>query len=354
MCEEIEQSKKLLENEENNNINCGETVVDFQEAIVETEITSKLFGEFEEKLKYLLSNGSDHIPYGDRPNIANFTHDKLMRLFDLLIPDWKYRNDKDSCYNLPEKSSSIEKLTHSSIPEEMFTLLKDQNKSIFHHAAYSILIQYYHELYKKEDSFEKYQFYFDELVSESEGINDDYKLYISLLMARLPYGIEKNKKLELLELREKLRAGYLPKFKDTFKKMIKEEKFNYGSFHEVSMKPLARFYYFIATRFNSDPELIYRLFPHVEENSSLVSSFHEQRNLWIFDIDSDFDKKFKEIHLLIICYRIIMRMTKSNRSNNCQVDSKIVVNFIHIYVILIRNQGLTERTLRPNDDFDDH
>lgn len=324
MGDEIEQYAQLLVTGESYLIH---TILDFtteEETHVnkfKRKLCPKLLSKYKKKLKDLLSSKDK--------NVSCLDHNDLMRFFDLLIPDWKFRNETESFYYLHDKNSEIKKLTDLSIAEQMFMLLKAKDKSIFHYTAYSILIQYCYEIFMDEKNFEKFQINFYELKSLLEGINEDYKEYVLLMMAGFPNGTKIEP--ELLMLRERLREGFLPKFKDKFKKIIKEEKIRCGTFYEVSIKPLARFYYFNATWSDSDAELIFRLFPHVEENSSLVSRFHEQRNLWIFDNDSKSDDKLKNIYELLICCRIKTKLMKFGLPDKCQSDCKMEVNFIYIF-----------------------
>lgn len=310
-----EQSQHLLVNGEKDVKKSHDTVV-----LVTEKTKSKKTREYEKKVKQLLPNG-------ERKQISSLNHDELMKFFDFLIPDWKRRNEKEDFYNLLKKSNVIKNLTRLSMVDEMLMLLKAKDKSIFHQTAYSILIQYCHEV--KND---KTHIDFDELMCKTDKINEDYKQFILLIMARFPSGTKKNQ--ECLMLREKLKKDYFPKFKQIFETMITDEKKRFGFFFEVSVKPLASFYYVIASPPNA--ELILRLFPQLQDNSSIVSSFHEQRNLWIFDSNRKSEKKLKKIYELIVCYRIQKELIKLGLSDNCWKDLEIVVNLMNFIYLCIK------------------
>lgn len=242
---------------------------------------------------------------------------KLMKFLDFLMPDWKYKIVKISDYDLIVKNIAIVKLTSSGIFEHMLHLMKTKNKALFHHAAYRILIQFIHEKVENKEDFYEWESEPADKMRQLDGINEEYYKNIHLLLAyhshpepRLAHEYRKD---DLLDLVEYLKCGRFSKFEHLFKKHLENEKCKYGSYYEVSFKPLARFYYNIAkTRhFTSVVELIFRLCPHVDENSCMVTNFYQERNLWIIDKDDENKRlrcETKEIYKTIIHFKTYKRI----------------------------------------------
>lgn len=244
----------------------------------------------------------------------------LMEIFDFLIPDWRFRNVEASTYDLIVKKHAIKKLTKICLVEHLLSLLKCEKKAIFHHVVYSILLQLIYENFEAKQRLSEFPQELDKLESYLKGIHDEYFQHVFILLS---YHLKPEKhqnheygKSEILDLLEYLKSGCHAKFEKLFKKLMNEDKVKFGSYYKVSFKPWARFMYFIATAKNlsSAVEMIFRLFPNVNENFCLVTSFHEQRNMWIFKTSNKYNLNVKNIRRTISeykCNRLLKAVHKS-------------------------------------------
>lgn len=178
-------------------------------------------------------------------------------------------------------------------------------KSLFHYTSFSILIQFIHEKieeFKKinksgEDKVEHPVINFqgsDDIENLVKEIDEKYKSTIQIILTHFTNDsnvplIENGEKFELLN---SLRQGEFWKFERKLEELLKNEKRMYGIYHEISFKPIAQLYYFFAKNLElqSIMELIFRLCPYVDDSWCLVTTFHEQRFIRIFDDSEIIDR----------------------------------------------------------------
>lgn len=241
-------------------------------------------------------------------DINALTGDNLMVHFnDFLSNDEKFRNAEIS---IEDKQLDI--LRH------MLDLLKDENKDkfTFYIVAFSVLDQSVHdevEVGKKSSIQFESQDVNDDL-KRIDAVNSEYSHYIKLVL-KYYSNREKPEKVEraniIANLLLSLKKGFMSKFEQSFKKIINEEKNKFGFYYEVSLKPLARFCFYIARAKSSYGifELILRLFPHVDENSCEITSFYELRYLKMND-DAALHCKLKSFYSSIIDYQVCRILQK--------------------------------------------
>lgn len=315
MEEEIELSKlaETFQQSENNQ----EVIIELEknvESLSQSEKKSRSSKSLNEKIdqekliKYIRS-AEKIFKSAKTLDIDQMSNDDLMKFFEFLIPDWKYRKAEKSNNKIIWKNEAITVLTKSNLISNMLSIMKNRDKSLFHHTAFSILIQFAHEIFESEESFDQFRFEADEILIKLKGISSEYMQYCLLLLIRIPLPEDFQLNLEFtpiekdwMSLYENIGYGSFSKFVKLFEKFLSYEKNKFGSFYEVSFKPTARLFYFVATECEAD--FIYRLYPFVDNNACLVTSFHEQRHLWIFDVDNKHKNELEKVYELIIEYRI--------------------------------------------------
>lgn len=275
-------------------------------------------------------------------NIAELPDNKLLELFDYLIPDWKLRDNTGrsgiSYYSLSEKNNVIVNETEIDLIQQLIDMLKNKEKEIFHFYSYQALYQLIHEI--TNDGIESMETYIRSRISNEfdqylDGINEEFKKCLKLTLVGsaylCDYNFEENVTEEKIELLEYLFTGQLSRFELSFREYVDKQKRNLGSYHRISLKPVTRFYYKIAknqvkrttkaTRkqyhYINCQKLISHSFPEVEENSSLITKFYEQRHLRIFD-DT---KKYEEyiIWIVVLC-RVATRSKELRSPTHDQVN----------------------------------
>lgn len=313
-------------------INNDASIIEFIESIeTEDPIYEALLQNYRTQLEHSLSNEEFiSIPHPDDDD------NKIMKLFDFLMPDWRFKRAKVSNHDLITKNIVFTQVTNTSILCYMIELMKTKKKILFHRIAYNITIQFIYEKVDKNQSIIELRLETENLKQLLEGIEDASLNYILLFLTYLShlddYRLYANENHEWLKLLDYLRQGYLSKFENLFRKLLSREQRRYGSYHQVSFKPLANSFYYIAKSRNltSVVELIFQLFPNVDVSFDLISSFHEQRNMTIISNDSKYYSELKNVYKLVIHYRVCKRLFQLGLPENFRDCLEIlVISTIH-------------------------
>lgn len=293
---------------------------------VAIQLESNDYSKLKEKLGELLQcHDSNMLSW----SIADLKNEILVKVLDFLLEDWKMKDEKLSDYGLVDKNRAITELTQMNLVQHSLSLLKSNTKTIFHHTAYNILLQFVHESCKARKDLEnnepiiKFKPAFDE--NSLEGINEEYADFISMIItyySDLKQQTQAGKCNKNMELFGYLQSGFFSQFESLFRQLLKEEKDKFGSYYEISFKPLARFLHFFANEegFNSAVELIFRLFPHVGVNDLLVTTSIEQRSLRLIEDFKGCHVVLNNVYKKILDYRvgaiIISKFQEGDKANN--------------------------------------
>lgn len=270
-------------------------------------------------------------------HIVELPEKNLLEFFNYLIPDWKLRGNTGrksiSFCDCIKKREAILKETRLELMQELIDLLKNQEKSLFHFYAYHALHQLIHEISNDDKKVE----FIDELIQPRraiefdqylEGINEEFKkclklTFVGSLYLFIPdYNFEEDVTEEKFELLKYLFTCQLSRFELKFREYVETEKRRLGSYHQISLKPVIRFYYNLAKnaventtvpirkqhQFINFQELIAHSFPGVEKNSFLVTKFYEQRHVRIFDDSKKDDENIKKVLWPVARCRVATRL----------------------------------------------